>query len=353
MSQAKGDSQFSPRERVLAAIAHQKPDRVPRDFWAEPPTWNRLLSHVGHRDKDRLLNELGIDIRHLEIPSPPEKCLGGGLYQNFWGERYYYRATPWGPMRDDTKGALAAATSLSELESFPWPTPDLFDYSVLPEQCARYQEYALLYGFADVWQRPGLVRGWEEMFVDMVERPEWVHFLCRKFTDFYKEDYTRAAEVTKGRIDIYLLISDLGSQTGPLISLAMFRHFVAPYLREMIQLIHSLGGKVLFHSCGSVAPFIPDLIDLGVDILDPIQPTGPSMAPEVLQAKFGGRICFHGGIDMQRLLPFGSPAEVRAEVRRYCEVLGSNGGYILAPAHLFQPDVPPENILAMYTDDFS
>jgi len=97
-----------------------------------------------------------------------------------------------------------------------------------------------------------------------------------------------------------------------------------------------------------IAPFIPELIKLGIDILDPIQPVGPAMAPERLQAQFGGRICFHGGIDMQRVLPQGTPAEVRAEARRYCEILGAEGGYILAPAHLFQPDVPPENILAMY-----
>ncbi len=339
---------MTPQERVLAAIAHQKPDRIPRDFWAEPATWNRLLAYLGHQDKERVLRDLQIDIWHLEVPGPPEISVGGGVYQNFWGERYIYRQTPWGPVREDTRGALAEAQTFADLEQFPWPTPDLFDYSGLSAECHRREEYALLYGFADVWQRPALVRGWEGMFVDMVERPEWVHFLCRKFTDFYKQDYTRAAEATNGRIDIYLLISDLGSQTGPLISLAMFREFVAPYIREMVNCIHSLGGKVLFHSCGLIAPFIPELIELGIDILDPIQPVGPSMTPELLQAQFGGRICFHGGIDMQRLLPQGTPEQVQAETRRYCQILGAEGGYILAPAHLFQPDVPPENILAMY-----
>jgi uroporphyrinogen decarboxylase len=205
-----------------------------------------------------------------------------------------------------------------------------------------------MYGFADVWQRPALVRGWEGMFLDMAERPDWVHFLCRKFTDFYLEDYTRAAEISEGRIDIFLLISDLGSQNGPLISLAMFRKFIAPYLKEMIELIHSLGAFVLFHSCGAIRPFIPDLISLGIDVLDPIQPTGPDMTPESLKADFGAQLSFHGGIDMQQLLPNGTPEQVRREVRRYCDILGRGGGYILAPAHLFQPDVPPENVLACY-----
>jgi len=338
-------------ERVLAAIARQAPDRIPRDFWAEPPTLNRLFKHVGHSGEERLLTDLRIDIRHLNAVTPPEREIRGDVYQNFWGERFIYRPTPWGPMREDVKGALAAAKSLAELEAFPWPTVDCFNYSKLKEQCRRYEPYALIYGFADVWQRPALVRGWEAMFLDVIERPDWVHFLCRKFTDFYLEDYTRAAETSGGRIALFLLISDLGSQNGPLISLAMFRQFVAPSLREMIECIHGLGAKVLFHSCGDIHSFIPDLIDLGVDVLDPIQPTGPQMAPERLKADFGDRLSFHGGIDMQQLLPHGTARQIKEQVRRYCETLGHGGGYILAPAHFFQPDVPPENILAVYRNN--
>ena len=277
--------------------------------------------------------------------------MAGGVFENFWGERYVYRQTPWGPMREDCRGALADAKTFAELEDFPWPSPDALDHSLLAEQCRRLDRYALLYGFADVWQRPSLVRGWEGMFIDMAERPDWAHFLSRKFTDFYLEDYRRAAEATGGRIDLFLVISDLGSQTGPLISLRMFREFVAPYIKEMVDCIHSLGARALYHSCGRIAPFIPELIALGVDVLDPIQPAGPEMAPERLAAEFAGRISFHGGMDMQRLLPHGTPAEVRAEARRYCEVLGRAGGYILGPAHLFQPDVPPENILAVYQNE--
>ena len=336
------------RERVLTALNHQVPDRTPRDFWAEEPSWNRLLAHAGHADRERLLRELGIDLRHLDAVSAPETALGGGLFQNLWGERYVYQSTPWGPMREDVPGALAGAASLADLEAFAWPSPDARDYSQLAHQVRQHDEFALVYGFADVWQRPALVRGWEGMFLDMMEHPAWVHFLGRKFTDFYLADYTRAAEVTGGRIDLYLLISDLGSQHGPLISLPMFRQFVAPYLKEMADLIHRLGARVLYHSCGAIRPFIPDLIALGVDVLDPIQPTGPDMSPERLQADFGDRLSFHGGLDRQKLLPFASPEKVSAVARHYCETLGRNGGYILSPAHLFQPDVPPENVRAVY-----
>jgi len=351
---------MTPRERVLAAMNRQAPDRTPRNFWAEPATWNRLFEYVGHHDRERLLCDLKIDIRQLQAdeplpqPVPPaQQHIGDGVFQNFWGERFIDQTTPWGPMREDVAGALADAKSFSDLEAFPWPTPDMFDYSVLAEQCRCWGDYALLYGFADIWERPALVRGLENMFLDMCERPEWVHFLARKFTDFYMEDYARAAEMTNGRIDMFLLISDLGCQRGPLISLKMFREFIAPYIKEMCDCIHSLGAKVLYHSCGSIRPFIPDLIELGVDVLDPIQPVA-GMSPESLKAEFGDQLCFHGGIDMQRLLPFGTPDEVRTTARHYCETLGSKtpeggGGYILAPAHLFQPDIPPENILAVYS----
>ena len=340
---------MSPRERVLAAIRHAPTDRTPRDFWAEKPALNRLFEAVGHRDEERLLERLGIDIRHLNGVEPAERQVSPDVYRNFWGEQYTYRETPWGPIREDLAGALAAAESLAQIEAFAFPTPDDMDYSLIKSQLIRWDRYAICYGFADVWQRPALVRGWENWFLDLLERPEWVHFLCRKFTDFYREEYTRAAEVSGGRIDIFLLISDLGSQHGPLISKEMFRQFVPPYLREMVDHSHQLGASVLYHSCGQIAPFIPELIRIGVDILDPIQPVAPAMMPEELNARFGGQLCFHGGIDMQQLLPHGTPDEVRREADRYREAFGGSG-YIMAPAHLFQPDVPPENILALYSE---
>ncbi len=340
-----------PRERVLAALSHQKPDRTPADFWAEPPAWKRLLDYTGHDAPEKLLRQLQVDLRHLEVPGPPEISLPGGICQNFWGERYLYRPTDWGPMREDLPGALAGARCAEDLDRFPWPSPDGFDYSRLAADCDRHENYALLYGFADIWQRPGLVRGWENWFSDLVEHPDWVHALCSRFTRFYQEDYTRAAEASGGRIDLYLVISDLGHQAGPLISPRMFQEFVAPYLRSLCDTIHGLGARVLFHSCGNIGAFLPALEKLGVDLLDPIQPLSPALQPEALHAEFGGRLAFHGGVDMQRLLPFGSAEEVRSTVAGYCRVLGESGGYILAPGHLFQPEVPPENVLAFYDPD--
>jgi len=335
------------RERVIRAINHSEVDRIPFDFWAEPPTLNRLYAFHGTQELDRILEDHGVDIRHVEASMLPEKDYGD-FFQNFWGERYVYQETKWGGMREDLAGALSDAKGMDDLENFDWPCPDDIDYSKLKSMCTKYEEYALIYGFADVWQRPCLVRGMENAFMDMYVNPNWMHYLSRKFTDFYVEDYTNAFHQSGHRIDIFLVISDLGSQSGPLISLQMFDDFVAPYLSELVECIHGLGAYAMYHSCGMIFPFIERLIDIGFDVLDPIQPVTPEMEPEKLKEQFSGRICFHGGIDIQNLLSRGTPDEVKVGVRRYLEVFGTDGGYICGPTHLFQPEIPPENIKALY-----
>jgi uroporphyrinogen decarboxylase len=249
-------------------------------------------------------------------------------------------------MREDTYGALYYADSPEEIKAFKWPNNDMMDYSRLREQCreARDKKLCVRYGFGDIWQRPSLVRGLENHLADMITNPAWVHFLSDLFTNFYIEDYTRAWEASGGEIDIFLVVSDLGTQRGPLISIDMFEEFVAPYLLKIGEVIHKFGAKFMFHSCGDVAAFIPSMINCGVDILNPIQPVGAQMTPEALK-KYSGKICFHGGMDVQQLIPFGTAKQIKAEAIRYADAFGT--GYILCPAHLFQPDTPPENIMAM------
>jgi len=206
-----------------------------------------------------------------------------------------------------------------------------------------------MYGIGDVWQRPTLVRGMENFFEDMVTRPEFCHYLSGVFTDFYIEDYRRAYKSSDGRIDLFLIYSDLGGQHSPFISKDMMREFALPYFKRIADAIHDLGAYFFFHSCGAINSFIPDLIDAGVDILDPIQPCTPEMQPERLASEFGDRLCFHGGIDVQGVMVSGTPEDVRKEVARYKEAFGSKG-YICAPSHLLQMDTPVENILALYDE---
>jgi len=332
-------------ERTMAAISREPADRPPFDFWAEDATLNRLFAFLGHSDLDLFLDGCDVDIRGLDAVQPAPVYLGSGVYQNMWGERFVYQETPWGPMREDTYGALYYAQSFDELKEFPWPSNDVMDYGGLFERCKKIKEkkLAIRYGFADIWQRPSLVRGLENHLADMINNPGWVHFLSRVFTDFYLEEYRRAWEVSKGMIDIFTVISDVGTQRGPLISIGMFDEFIAPYIREIADMVHDLGAKIMYHSCGDVSAFIPSIIASGIDILNPVQPVSASMRPEALK-KYP--VCFHGGIDIQWLLPGGTPEQIKNEIRNYSEVFGR--GYIACPAHLFQPATPPENIAAFY-----
>ena len=339
--------EMSGRERWLKAMNREIINRPPFDFWTEEVTKAQLLDYLGYDDVEKFLDETGVDIRGVNAIEPKEKDLGGGIFQNHWGERYKYRQFPLGKMRDDLPGALSEADSLNTIKDFPWPKNDDYDYSDLRQCCEkiRAKGCAVRYGAGDVFQRPTLVRGFENALIDMYENPEFLKYMSRVFTDFYIEDYRRAWEESVGKIDIFLIYSDLGSQQGPLISVDMFREFVEPYLREMAELIHSFGAKFLFHSCGDISSFIPDIIKIGADILDPIQPVNKNMEPENL-ARYKEFICFHGGIDIQKFLIKATEKEIREKAHHYRKILGP--AYIMGPTHFFQPDVPSLNIVTLY-----
>ena len=193
-----------------------------------------------------------------------------------------------------------------------------------------------------------MVRGIEQCLIDTVEHPEWVEFLQTRFLEFFVEDFRRAMEASDGRIDAFLALTDLGSQERVLLSPEARRRFVQPPLRVLADTVHREGVRLLFHSCGAVREVVPELIDCGVDILNPLQPAAKGMEPEGLKREFGAALSFHGGIDIQYLLPMEGPETVRNEVRRRVGILGKGGGYILAPSHNLQADIPVRNILAMY-----
>lgn len=337
----------SSRDRVVESINHRQPDRVPVDIWAEPEVWTRLARDLGVSTQDEVRERLNIDVRYLS-PVYPADVEKDGIRQNMWGERWARANTPWGESWEHTDGALAGATSLAEMQAFPWPSCDDADYSGLAVQCGRYDGYAIAYGNADIFERPALVRGLETMLCDTVLNPEWVQYLTKVFLDFFIEDFTRALEATKGRIDIYWALTDLGTQSGLLVGRETFGRFIAPSIRALAELCHRERVKFMFHSCGAVRGLIPDLIELGVDILNPIQPAAVGMEPDALKRDFGSKLCFHGGIDIQYLLPLETADAVRSGARRRIETLCMGGGYILSPSHNLQQDIPTTNILAMY-----
>jgi uroporphyrinogen decarboxylase len=342
---------MTPRERVLTALNRHRPDRAPVDYWAEPCVTQRLLRDLRLADRDALLDHLQVDVRGLTAAEPPLLDLPDGQKQNFWGERWRKVDVLGTEEWFHVAGALSDARTIEDLERFDWPTPDLFDYSPLTQQVQKYSGYALRYGFGDIFERPALVRGKEQFYCDLSLHPEMAHFLIEKFTAFYCEDLTRALEATDGRIDMVLLLADLGTQEGLMFSKKMLNTFFAPYAARLFAIAKQAGVRCMLHSCGSVRDYIPELIDIGVDILNPIQVRAKRMVPRELKREFGSRLCFHGGIDIQLTLPRCSAEQVRAEVRSRVGELGQDGGYIVCATHNLQNDAPTENILAMYDVD--
>jgi uroporphyrinogen decarboxylase len=344
---------MTPHARVMTAVDRRPPDRTPADYKAEPEVNRYMMEYLRVDCYESLLRRLEVDVRRLEprYVGPPPRVLEDGVLEDYWGIRSKHLKAAHGSYDMHVHTPVWDATSVEDLQKHPWPWPDIFDYSVMCEQCERYRGYAILYEGADLFTRPCILRNMENVLIDMLERPEMVHFLIGKFTDFYCEDIGRALGATRGGFDIYCEWSDFGTQRGLLISIPLFREFVAPYLKRMIDLCHSAGVKFMLHSCGAIRELIPEFIALGVDILDPIQVAAQGMDPAGLKREFGEELAFHGGVCTQQTLPFGTPQEVRAAVLDRIATLGLGGGYILASSHDISADTPPENVAAMYAPE--
>ena len=336
----------------MRAANRQMPDRIPADYKAEPDVDQRMLEHFGAPTYDELLERLDIDIRRLDpvYVGPPFKDLGDDVFEDYWGIRSKNLQASHGSYDMHVHNPVWDAQSVDDLAKHNWPSPDLFDYSVMREQCARYRhgDYAIMYEGADLFTRPCILRNMENVMLDLAIRPEMAHYLFDKFTEFYCEDIRRAIEATDGGFDIYCEWSDYGTQRALLMSRVMWLEFIRPYLKRLIDVVHSVGAKFMLHSCGAVRELIGDFIELGADILDPIQVAAEGMDPAGLKNDFGESISFHGGVCTQTTLPFGTPDDVREAVRHRVRTLGAGGGYIISSSHDISADTPTENILAMF-----
>jgi uroporphyrinogen decarboxylase len=301
------------------------------------------------------MDELGVDIRIVEprYTGPPLEESSGGMEKDIWGvirRRVDYSD---GSYLEVEHYPLAGEISVSDIENYPWPDPDHYDYSVIPKLCEKYGDYAILnvgnrLNRTSVLKAAMYLRGMQKLMMDMALNPHLVEALLEKISDYYLAHNERIFKAGEGLIDIFMMGDDFGTQKGLLISPEMFRRYFAPELKEFAAQAKSYGLKVMLHSCGSIRELIPDIIAIGVDILNPIQANARGMIPEELKSEFGDRICFHGGIDIQHTLPFGTAEDVEREVKDRIRVLGKDGGYILASTHNIQIDTPIENILKMY-----
>jgi uroporphyrinogen decarboxylase len=340
---------MTPRQRWLALLGGEKPDRIPTDYQATPEVTSRLLRELECEDIEALYRRLDIDARRFVAARPLRTHHPDDPQADWWGVRYRTVDYGGGAYQEPEYHPLAGMTDVAQIDAYRWPDPDDFDYQTIrrqldtddgyrPIHCGCYEPF-LLYGY---------LRGLEESFEDLVLRPEIAEAILGHLFDFHYEHLRRSFEAGDGRIDLMWVAEDLGSQFGPLISLETYRRFLLPNQIKMADLARSFGIHVMYHTDGAARLFLPDLIDrVGIEILNPIQWRCPGMERDGLVADFGDRLIFHGSIDNQQTLPFGSADDVRAEVCESIEIYRS-ARWICNPCHNLQPNTPTENILAMY-----
>jgi uroporphyrinogen decarboxylase len=341
------------RERILAAVNHQPVDRIPTDIWATPEIWEKLRALYGNDDS--IMTELhidglaGVDAKYIGPPLPE---MPKGEKIDMWGMRSRSISHPGGTYDEQYFYPLAYAETIDDLDLYQWPRVEWFDYSNMKEEAKSLREKrAVICGYLAPFFYHNLLRGLEQSLVDPLINPELTHEIIRRISDFFYEHHRRMFEACDGLIDLGQVTDDLGSQNGPLISMDLYKEFYAPQHKRFIDLCHSFGLKVYHHDDGSCREFLPMLVDMGIDLLNPVQWTCPGMDMLELKREFGSAICFHGAVENQKILPFGSPEEVRREVRHCIDSLASdNTGYILAPCHNIQGNTPLENVIAMYDE---
>jgi uroporphyrinogen decarboxylase len=356
-----------PRERVLTALDHREADRVPIDYWAEESVTARLVAERGLAGKEELLRSLGVDLRYHLGPRYVGRRLRtfeDGTAEDHWGvprramkvEGVRRDGQPWSwQYKHVSRVPLAEMTTVAEVDSYPyWPSTDMWDYSEMMAECAAIRRggYAVVIG-ADRLDRaaqlkPAMyLRGAEQFLVDLMTEPAVGECILDHIVGYYLAHYERILRAAQGQIDIFFMGDDMGTQTGPWVSPEMYRRFFKANFVRMNGLAHRYGVRTMYHTCGNVTDLIPDFIDAGLDILQSLQPRA-GMDLAMLKRRFGRDLCFQGGIDIQDVLPHGTPADVRAHVADRAKHMAPGGGYIFGTAHNILPDVPSENVRALF-----
>jgi uroporphyrinogen decarboxylase len=231
------------------------------------------------------------------------------------------------------------------------PSPDDYDYSGVDEFCERYSQSCILAGgtgLPDIINSSGMVWTMEKVLIHILnDDPAFLFYLDRKQAA-QLEIWGRILEKARGRADVFYLGEDLGTQIGPMISLKLFRRFFRPRIQQFVDLAKSHGLPVMLHSCGSSSWAFEDFLEMGITIMDTLQPEAKDMQPETLKARFGGRMAFHGCISTAGAVAYGTAADAAAHARRTLEIMMPGGGYAFSPSHKLQDNSPTENVVALY-----
>ena len=374
-------STLSSRERVRLALNHQEPDRIPLDLdgWATYFTEGAYFSMLGYLGleeqpqvnewfmvspaSEAVLMRFGVDFRRVGLRTPDSfrtAVLPDGSWSDEWGVRKR-RVAHFSPRlgREVAYAELVhsplAQAGLDDLETYPWPDPaDPGRYRGLAEKArhlhatTRYALVASAVGMG-LFEQAQWLRGTENFLVDLCLRPEFARRLIEKILEFQIQVLERYLDIVGPFVELVETSDDYGMQTGLLISPQLYRQALQPSHRLLNQAIkRKTEAKIFLHSCGSITALLDDLIAAGVEVINPVQPGARDMGSRELKQRFGGKLVFHGGVDVQQVLPYGSVEEVSEEVRARIAALGPGGGYVLAPAHNLQDDVPPQNVAAMF-----
>ena len=367
---------------MQSALSHKNPDRIPIDLGGFQTgihlgAYIQLLEHLGLHDEvtimdpvqqlaqpcEQLLERFHIDTRYVFAHGPDG--FAGSIERNIRDGRLWHDLKDeWGvvwSMPDDqslymdiSHHPLADAT-VAGLADYPFPRgDDPTRFTGVRQEALRLRKetpYALCTNIGGVvYEICWYLRGLERWFTDMIENPAFCEALLDRTLAFWMGYYSQFLKEAGDLIDVVMIGDDLGGQSGPLFSPDFYRRVVKPRQKRLVQHIKSLTpAKVWYHTCGSIMQLIPDLIDNGIDILNPVQISAAGMDPKQLKSRYGDRLVFWGGgIDTQHVLPFASPDEVRQDVRRTLQVFKPGGGYVFNSVHNIQAGVPPENTVAMF-----
>ncbi len=370
------------RERVRIALNHGEPDRVPIDLGGFQTGIHRvayedLLAHLGLHEEiqlrdpvqqlaipsERILERFHADFRYVTAHGPAgfegaieENERGGKLWYDLRDEFGVVWSMPADQMlyMDITHHPLADAT-LADLDRYPWPDgKDPSRFTGVREQALAVRKdtpYALSSGISGVtYEICWYMRGLERWFMDMVDNPVFCEALIDHTSQYWVDWIPGFLGEVGDLLDVIMIGDDLAGQNGPLFSPKFYRRVVRPRQQRVVDAIKAhTNAKIWYHTCGDCSAYIPDLIDMGVDILNPVQISARGMDPATLKRKYGDNLVFWGGgIDAQHILPFAEPAEVREQVRCNLEIFKPGGGYIFNNVHNIQAGVPPQNVLALY-----
>jgi uroporphyrinogen decarboxylase len=372
----------TPRERVLLALDHKVPDRVPIDLGGNQTgihrnAYRNLVRHLGleeeveimdavqqlARPSEAVLERFHVDTRYVH--AGPASTWKGGVVTVERGGRVWHDLTDefgvrWSmpddaPLYMDITFHPLAGASLRDVAEYPWPKgDDPGRFAGLRERALglrRETPYAVVGGISGVIYEFGwYLRGLEQWFLDLLGNTAFCEAVLDRMLAYWLDWFRAYLDAIGDLVDVVMIGDDLAGQDGPLFSPEIYRRLVKPRHKKLVQYIRSrTKARVWYHTCGACAAFIPDLIDNGVQILNPVQTSARNMDPVGLKSRFGHDLSFWGGgCDAQHVLPRGRPADVAAEVGRNLAVFKPGGGYVFNGIHNIQGDVPPENVVALF-----